>query len=463
MSLENKESTLIGLIKQAQNTEFGKKYGFSEIQSYQEFTQHVPLQDYESLKPYIERQKNGEVNILWPGKVSNFAVSSGTTGAGKHIPIPQDRIKSDKSYQRQLVLEILKKPFLWSVFKGKVLSLPGGIERIKTGNHSYKIGEITGITASETANWLERLQVIPVKKLIYQSWDKKYKTVIQASVKQDVRVIIGAPTWIVEILKSAKRESKKTISKLWPNLKLIISGGVALAHYKDAIDEVLEHKEMHYLEMYGASEGYVGLSEIDKIGWFRLQSLATTWYEFEDENQGLVPLNQVQVGKNYSIRVTNNSGLWRYPLKDKIVFNDELKCQIVGRIGEVSDYFGESVSKDEVLLICKNLGLELTHIIIAPCEENETKFLKLYIQLKNEEEQKAISEELSAQIDIQLSLKNRHYSIRRETGAMQSLNIKVIKAEQIMTFLRKYKRSQQKMTSIFTNPDQSFKFDVLLR
>lgn len=456
MSVINEESTLLKLIKKAQNTEFGKKYGFSEIKSYQEFAQKVPLQDYESLKPYIEKQKNGAEDMLWPGKIAHFAVSSGTTGAGKHIPIPQDRINSDKNYQHQILLEILKKPFLWSVIKGKVLSLPGGLERVSNENHSYKIGEITGITASETANWLERLQVIPVKKQIYQTWETKYKTMIQASVKQDVRVIIGAPTWIVEILKSAKKESKKSISTLWPNLKLIISGGVALAHYIEAINEVLEQKEIHYLEMYGASEGYVGLSEIDQISWFNLQSLANTWYEFEDENQAVIPLSQVQAGENYSIRVTNNTGLWRYPLKDKIVFNDELQCQIVGRVGEVSDYFGESVSKDEVLLICKNLGIELSHLILAPCEENGIKFLTLFIQLKNNEELLEIPKLVCEQIDTQLSLINRHYSIRRDTGAMEQLKVDVIKEEHIKAFFLARKKSQQKLPSILTN-SQDFK------
>lgn len=76
---EVQEEWLFNLINSARNTEWGKKYDYKSIESRAEFVSRVPLQNYDTLKPYIERMLQGEENILWFSDIKWFAKSSGTT------------------------------------------------------------------------------------------------------------------------------------------------------------------------------------------------------------------------------------------------------------------------------------------------------------------------------------------------------------------------------------------------
>ena len=69
----------LNLISEATNTYWGKKFQYEKIKTIADFKQLVPIQDYNSLKPYIDRARNGEHNVLWPGETKWFAKSSGTT------------------------------------------------------------------------------------------------------------------------------------------------------------------------------------------------------------------------------------------------------------------------------------------------------------------------------------------------------------------------------------------------
>src|SRR5574343_356214 len=89
---EVQEEWLLKLIREAQPTEFGKKYDFASIKNYEQFKQNIPLQDYESLKPFIERTRRGEQNLLWPSEIKWFAKSSGTTDKSKFIPVSMESL-----------------------------------------------------------------------------------------------------------------------------------------------------------------------------------------------------------------------------------------------------------------------------------------------------------------------------------------------------------------------------------
>ncbi|MEJ7912204.1 MAG: GH3 auxin-responsive promoter family protein, partial [Chitinophagaceae bacterium] len=84
------------LLAAGQFTEFGRLYDFSSIQSVQQFKQRIPIQDYDNLKPYIDRMMVGEDNVLWNTPVAWFAKSSGTTSdRSKFIPISQESLKEN--------------------------------------------------------------------------------------------------------------------------------------------------------------------------------------------------------------------------------------------------------------------------------------------------------------------------------------------------------------------------------
>ncbi|MFM8450982.1 MAG: GH3 auxin-responsive promoter family protein, partial [Haliscomenobacter sp.] len=84
-AVEEQEKIFQNIIKKAGPTAFGKDHQFEAIHSYTDFVQRVPIRDYEALRPYFDRVKSGEPNVLWPGKPRYFAKTSGTTSGVKYI------------------------------------------------------------------------------------------------------------------------------------------------------------------------------------------------------------------------------------------------------------------------------------------------------------------------------------------------------------------------------------------
>ena len=79
-------------MKDAAHTEWGLKYGYKDIKRYQDF-QRVPIQTYEEIKPYVERMRHGEKDVLWRGEVQWFAKSSGPTNdKSKFIPVSREAV-----------------------------------------------------------------------------------------------------------------------------------------------------------------------------------------------------------------------------------------------------------------------------------------------------------------------------------------------------------------------------------
>ena len=87
---EIQRKTLKKLIEKAKNTSFGIEHNFNEIKYHEDFIKRVPVRDYEQIKKYIDRIKNGELDVLWPGKPKYFAKTSGTTSGVKQIPITNE-------------------------------------------------------------------------------------------------------------------------------------------------------------------------------------------------------------------------------------------------------------------------------------------------------------------------------------------------------------------------------------
>jgi hypothetical protein len=82
------------LISTAKNTEWGKKYGYESILNQDQFKERVPLQNYDTLKPYIEKMLGGHHNVLWPSEIKWYAKSSGTTNdRSKFIPVSEESME----------------------------------------------------------------------------------------------------------------------------------------------------------------------------------------------------------------------------------------------------------------------------------------------------------------------------------------------------------------------------------
>ncbi len=359
-SVESAQKKVLSyMLRKGAQTEYGKKYNFSDISDYREYAQNVPMVTYDEIEPFIERLKKGEQNLLWPGNIQNFAVSAGTTGKGKHIPLSEDRLRSDQRFMRKVILSYIKQnPNFLHFFMGSHVSLPGNIERLDPKSN-VRLGEISAYLAKLSPGWLSLFQVRSPQTMIREEWTEKFDRTLEKAVKSDVRKIVAIPSWALRFFQRALEiTEKKHIREIWPNLRLLICGGEALNTYRPHFNKLLQGLDMDYIENYGASESYFAFSDDLKRTDMRLIIDNGVFYEwipnpkkYKDNLQGqkTIPTWEVEKGVPYSLVVSSNSGLFRYMINDVIEFTDldQPRIQVVGRVSEIFDRFGEAVESYE--------------------------------------------------------------------------------------------------------------------
>ena len=442
------ELTLYRLLDLAGATEFGAKHHFDEIKSFQSYAERVPIQFYEDLEGYIERAKKGEKDLLWPGDVNSFAVSAGTTGKGKHLPLTEARLLTDHLFMKKVASSYLKqRPNVFSLW-GSHLSLPGSIER----SGKIRIGEISGFSALRTPLWLNAFQLIEPEKLTRLSFREKFNILLEKSLDADLRVITAVPSWILTLFQEVMERTKvSSIAEIWPNLRLLVCGGVKLAHYRDLLEKMIGPISVDFIETYGASEGYFAYTDQLEKDDLRLVTDNHVYYEFipdplPDKDalsiQDTVPVWEVEPGRPYAVLVTTDSGLWRYALRDIIEFThrDPPRIRVIGRVSDMIDDFGEGLYVYEAEKALEHataeMGLEIGTFAIHPLppdrqEEPRHLWLVHFTTLPHAETLK----KMASSIDEELCNINRHYAIRRESCALGMPVVKNITQQDINRWL----------------------------
>jgi len=449
------------LLNKAQNTAYAHHLSFNKLRNYGDFASQVPITNYTDLEPWIARCKEGESNVLWPGKIDRYAVSSGTTGMGKHIPITKERLQSDLQFMRRIMWNCIKEYPDPGLFLGKHVALSGSVEVIGGKLH----GEISGMLALESPKWIHYWYEVNPKLAAELSWAERLEQIIDSNLNQDVRVLSGVPSWLLIFLREISKRRGKKIEEIWPNLKLIVSGGVAMSGFYDVIEQELGHVRPRYIENYGASEGYFATGFFE-TGSMNLQYDLNIFYEFFEIQQqnpnsfekpeiaNVIPLWEIKLNVPYGMLITNNSGLWRYLMNDVIIFHSTTppKIKIIGRLNEMTDRFGEALHSTEVYAVVdKYIPRNIyNNLHVQSCWTSDPKIpYHTWIFVLRDESFKETyttqSEVFSKEIDKHLKSLNRHYAIRRETMAMQIPEIRFITLNEYDAMLRQLKRAQSKL------------------
>lgn len=442
------ELTLFRLLDLAGATDIGKKFNFDEIKKYESFADEVPLHFYNDIQPYIQRIKNGEADVLWPGEVNKFAVSAGTTGKGKHLPLTDARLHADRIFMRKAAASYLRqRPNVFRLW-GSHLSLPGSIDI----HENMKIGEISGFTALDTPLWLNAFQLVEPEKLTRLSFQEKFDLLLEKSIDTDLRVITAAPSWVLTLFQEVLRKTKSSsISDVWPNLNLLVCGGVKLSHYKHLLKKLMGPSDADFIETYGASEGYFAYSDDLLKDDLQLVTDNDIFFEFIPDPlpdkealaiQDVVPVWQVEPGRPYAVVVSTNAGLWRYALRDVVEFTQVKppRIHVVGRVSEMVDDFGEGLYMYEAEKALKvatgDLGLVTGAFTIHPLPPSESeKPRHLWLIQFSSVPHRNTLDKLEKSIDTQLIDLNRHYAIRRESGALDGPKVKSITQQDINRWL----------------------------
>jgi hypothetical protein len=378
--IDVQEDILKKLLNQASNTEWGKKYHFSEISSYSEFRQRVPLQDYEDVKPYIDRLLKGEKNILWPGEIKWFAKSSGTTSdKSKFIPLSEESLEECHFRGGKDVMSIYcyNNPKTM-IFSGKGLIM-GGSHKVSEFNNNAYFGDLSAILLQNFPFWGEFLRTPELSLALLDDWEEKLQKIAHSSIKENVTSISGVPSWNLLLLKEIlKITGRNNILEIWPNLELFIHGGVSFLPYREQFAKIIPGNTMHYLETYNASEGFFGIQDIPGSEEMLLMLDYGIFYEFiphnslNEETPHAISLAEVKPNVNYAMIISTNGGLWRYMIGDTIQFTSTkpYRFKISGRTRNFINAFGEEViveNTDNALNVaCRQTGAVITEYTAAP-------------------------------------------------------------------------------------------------
>mgnify|MGYP001805933951 FL=1 len=353
---EVQREVLFELLEKASDTEFGIKYNFKNITSEDEFRERIPIQTYDDIKPTVERMMLGEKNLLWPGETRWFAKSSGTTNEkSKFIPVSKDSLEDVHIRGGRDVLAMyLKNNPDSGVLSGKALTL-GGSHRINNYNNNCYYGDLSAIIIENIPFWTDFYRTPSTEISLIEEFEEKIEKIIQHSLNENVTSFAGVPSWYLVLLKRVLEVTgKSNILEVWPNLEVFTHGGVKFEPYREQYEKLIPSPNMHYMETYNASEGFFGLQDEPEKKDMLLMLDYGIYYEFipmdefRSDRLNAIPLEDVEVGRNYAMVISTNGGLWRYLIGDTVRFTQKypFKFVITGRTKHYINAFGEEVIVD---------------------------------------------------------------------------------------------------------------------
>jgi hypothetical protein len=377
--IDAQREVLQDLVTSAQYTEFGRKYNFSKLFNLRAFKQTIPIQEYEDIKPYIQRIMDGAQNVLWNTPVYWFAKSSGTTSdKSKFIPISEESLQDChyKAAKDVLTLYYQFNPDS-DLLTGKGLVI-GGSHAVNPLNQEAQYGDLSAVLLQNTPFWGHWLRTPDLSIALMDEWESKIEKLAHSTIKENVTSLSGVPTWsLVLFRRILEITGKKSLKEVWPGLELYMHGGVSFIPYKQQFQQLIG-KPIHYLEMYNASEGFFAAQDrpgeegmllfVDHGIFMEFMPME----EYGQSNPETIGLQEVELGKNYAMVISTNGGLWRYLLGDTIQFTslNPFKIKVSGRLKHFINAFGEEVIVDNadkaISIACEKTGAIVSDYTAGP-------------------------------------------------------------------------------------------------
>ncbi|GHU82451.1 hypothetical protein FACS189468_6690 [Spirochaetia bacterium] len=377
-AIKAQEETLRGLLTTAKDTVYGKEHHFDRILEasgaqdlFERYRKEVPINDYEDLRPYVERHKQGEGDVLFPGKPKMYATTSGTTKEPKWIPITEQYYQDVYKVMNQLWFYsmITNKP---KVFYGKTLSIVGkATEGAAPDGTVY--GSISGISQRDIPGFMKVLHPAPADVFNIADYKARYYVIMRMGIEQDITLIITAnPSTLVEmqnnanefydeylediengtlsrkfpipdeiraVLEAGLKPNPERAAELrslkvrfgnvlprhyWPNMQAVNvwfcgNTGIFLDKVKDSFPETCVFHEFGYFATE-CRPGIVLKSNTPDTVIFGHK----VYFEFvheselESEHPHIYQMYEVKKGERYCLIVTTSAGLYRYNMNDLI-------------------------------------------------------------------------------------------------------------------------------------------------
>lgn len=279
------ERALRRLIATARDTEFGLAHGFRDIRSVAEYQARVPVRDYGQLRPWLERAAAGEESVAWPGRCRDWVKTSGTTAGGKVIPVTPEAFAAHKKGGWDALLRAAAVGGGGQTLMGGPMLFLGGSTSVRPLGEGTQVGDLSGLVAGRLP-WAFRSRYSPGPECAaIPQWEDRLDAIAALAATQDIRLLSGMPSWLVilfeRIARHAERDGARrlrNLGQLWPQLGVLIHGGVAFAPYADVFEEWLGRR-LPRVEVYPASEGFVGV-QTEATGGLTLMLDYGIFYEF---------------------------------------------------------------------------------------------------------------------------------------------------------------------------------------
>lgn len=444
-AVADQEQILKQLLKVGVKTSFGKEHSFKDIATHHEFSHAVPIRDYESFKPYIEEIKQGKENVLWKSKPIYFAKTSGTTSGVKYIPITKESIPNHINTARNALLCYMAESGNTKFADGRMIFLSGSpiLERVG----GIPTGRLSGIVNHFIPRYLRKNQLPSYETNCIEDWEEKLGKIVNETFGQDMSLISGIPPWVQMYFDwlIEKGEGKK-IKQLFPNLQVIVHGGVNFEPYKAKLFDSLG-SPIDTVETFPASEGFFAFQDTLTEEGLLLNTNSGIYFEFIpaseifNENPTRLNLSQVELGVNYALIINSNAGLWGYNIGDTIRFvsTNPYRIVVTGRTKHYISAFGEHVIVEEVdeaiLAAAQKYQVQITEYTVAPCIQvaSGLPFHEWFIEFEKEPEN---LDSFSKEVDHRLREKNIYYNDLITGNILQPLKIRRMQKNTFQDYMK---------------------------
>lgn len=341
------------IVSTARATAFGKDHDFGAIRTYDDFKRHVPIRDYEDLKPYFDRIVKGESDVMWKGKPKYLAKTSGTTSGTKYIPITHESVSNHFNSARDASMTYIHETGRAEFLDGSLIFLSGSPELSEKAG--IKTGRLSGIVNHEVPAIIRSNQKPSYQVNCIDDWEEKLERIVDETLVSDMRMISGIPPWAQMYFDRIHARTGKKVKDVFPNFSLFIYGGVNFEPYRAKLFDSIG-KKVDSIETYPASEGFIAYQDSQYEPGLLLLANTGIFFEFVpteeyfNENPRRLTLEEVELGKNYALIINSNAGLWGYSIGDTVKFVSKRPHRLVvtGRIKHFISAFGEHVIGEEV-------------------------------------------------------------------------------------------------------------------
>jgi len=443
-AISDQENILNQLLKVGKGTEYGKSVGLDKVSNYEEFKRAIPIQDYEQMRPWINKIKEGKHNVLWKGKPIYLAKTSGTTSGTKYIPITKDSIPNHINTARNALLCYMAETGNTRFADGKLIFLSGSPELERVGD--IPTGRLSGIVNHHVPKYLRSNQMPSYETNCIEDWETKLNKIVDETIKQDMTLISGIPPWMQMYFDELIKRSDKKVGELFPNFSVMVQGGVNFEPYKAKLFESIGRK-IDCIELFPASEGFFAFQDSQNAEGLLLNSNSGIYFEFipaaeiYNDDPTRLSLKEVKVGENYAMIINSNAGLWGYNLGDtvKFVSTDPYRLVVTGRTKHFISAFGEHVIGEEVeysiLKAAEEDHVQITEFTVAPfVSKNEGKsYHEWFIEFEN---RPGDINSFANKVEVNLRKKNVYYDDLISGNILSPLKITSVRKNGFIDYMK---------------------------